>query len=105
MKRNVVSLSIAILFISLAVTGVMGFFLPFNILTVSVHALLGFIFIGSIALHIKNNLRQLKNYFSSCTALVIVISVAGLIAVILSQPKPVVAILGLSKNLGPAIDR
>ena len=105
MKRNVVSLSIAILFISLAVTGVMGFFLPFNILTVSVHALLGFIFIGSIALHIKNNLRQLKNYFSSWTALVIVISVAGLIAVILSQPKPVVAILGLSKNLGPAVDQ
>ncbi|MDG1357122.1 MAG: hypothetical protein P8P36_02905 [Akkermansiaceae bacterium] len=105
MKRNVVSLSIAVLFLSLAVTGVMGFFLPFNILTVSVHALLGFVFIGSIALHLKNNFRQLKNYFTSKTALLVILCVAILVAVILIQPKPVLAILGLSKNLGPAADR
>ena len=105
MKRNVVSLTIAVLFLTLAVTGVMGFFLPFNILTVSVHALLGFVFIGSIALHLKNNFRQLKNYFTSKTALLVIFCVAALVAVILIQPKPVVAILGLSKNLGPAADR
>jgi hypothetical protein len=105
MKRNVVSLTIAVLFLTLAVTGVMGFFLPFNILTVSVHALLGFVFIGSIALHLKNNFRQLKNYFTSKTALLVIFCVAALVTVILIQPKPVVAILGLSKNLGPAADR
>ena len=105
MKRNVVSLTIAVLFLTLAVTGVMGFFLPFNILTVSVHALLGFVFIGSIALHLKNNFRQLKNYFTSKTALLVIFCVAALVAVILIQPKPVMAILGLSKNLGPAADR
>ena len=105
MKRNVVSLTIAVLFLTLAVTGVMGFFLPFNILTVSVHALLGFVFIGSIALHLKNNFRQLKNYFTSKTALLVILCVAALVAVILIQPKPVMAILGLSKNLGPAADR
>ena len=105
MKRNVVSLTIAVLFLTLAVTGVMGFFLPFNILTVSVHALLGFVFIGSIALHLKNNFRQLKNYFTIKTALLVIFCVAALVAVILIQPKPVMAILGLSKNLGPAADR
>ena len=105
MKRNIVSLTIAVLFLTLAVTGVMGFFLPFNILTVSVHALLGFVFIGSIALHLKNNFRQLKNYFTSKTALLVILCVAALVTVILLQPKPVLAILGLSKNLGPAADR
>ena len=105
MKRNVVSLTIAVLFLTLAVTGVMGFFLPFNILTVSVHALLGFVFIGSIALHLKNNFRQLKNYFTSKTALLVILCVAALVTVILMQPKPVLTILGLSKNLGPAADR
>ncbi|MGB2092363.1 MAG: hypothetical protein ACPH2J_10770 [Akkermansiaceae bacterium] len=105
MKRNVVSLTIAVLFLTLAVTGVMGFFLPFNILTVSVHALLGFVFIGSIALHLKNNFRQLKNYFTGKTAGLVILCVAALVAVILYQPKPVVAILGLSDNLGPAVDQ
>ena len=105
MKRNIVSLTIAVLFLTLAVTGVMGFFLPFNILTVSVHALLGFVFIGSIALHLKNNFRQLKNYFTSKTALLVILCVAALVTVILMQPKPVLTILGLSKNLGPAADR
>ena len=83
MKRNVVSLTIAVLFLTLAVTGVMGFFLPFNILTVSVHALLGFVFIGSIALHLKNNFRQLKNYFTGKTALLVILCVAALVTVIL----------------------
>lgn len=105
MKRNTVSLLVAMLFISLAVTGVLGFFLPFNLLTVSVHSLLGFVFIVAIGFHLKNNFRQLKKYFSSWTALVILLSIASLIAVILCQPKPVVAILGLSKNLGPAVDQ
>lgn len=93
------------LFVTLAVTGVMGFFLPFNLLTVSVHALLGFVFIAAIGFHVKNNFRQLKGYFSNRTALVLLLSVIGLIAIILYQPAPVKAILGLSRNLGPAVDR
>ena len=105
MKRNAVSLTIATLFLSLAVTGVLGFFLPFNILVVSVHSLLGFVFIVAIALHLKNNFRQLKNYFRSTTALLVVVAVATLITIILLQPRPVMALLGLSRNLGPAADR
>ena len=105
MKRNIVSLTISILFLSLAITGVMGFFLPFNLLTISVHSILGFIFIAAIGLHLKNNFRQLKKYFSSWSALIVFLSIASLTVVILLQPKPVKAILGLSKNLGPPDDQ
>jgi hypothetical protein len=93
------------LFATLAVTGVMGFFLPFSLLTVSVHSLVGFIFIAAIGLHLKNNFRQLRGYFSKPGALVLLLFVIGLIAFILWQPQPVKAILGLSRNLGPELDR
>lgn len=89
------------LFVTLAVTGLMGFFLPFNLLTVSVHSFIGFIFILSVALHIKNNWRSLRGYFKTRSAMVLLLFVIGLIAVILWQPAPVKAILGLSSNLGP----
>lgn len=105
MKRQWVSLFIAILFLTLAITGVMGFFLPFNILTVSVHSLLGFIFIALIGLHIKNNFRQLRGYFGKPSALVALLITVGLITFILLQPAPVKALLRLSDNLGPDPDR
>lgn len=103
--RHGVSLLIAILFVTLAVTGVMGFFLPFNILTVSVHSLLGFLFIAAVALHIKNNFRQLRGYFGQRSALITLLFVAGLIVFILLQPQPVKTLLQLSDNLGPDPDR
>ncbi len=89
----------------MAITGIMGFFLPFNLLTVSVHALVGFLFILSIGFHLKNNFRQLRGYFSRRSALVLLLFVIGLITFILMQPPPVKAILGLSDNLGPELDR
>ena len=89
------------LFVTLAVTGVMGFFLPFNLLTVSVHALVGFVFIAAIAFHIRNHFKQLRRYFTKRSALVLLLFVVGLITVILLQPRPVTAIIGLSDNLGP----
>ncbi len=92
------------LFVVLAVTGVMGYFLPFNILIVSVHSFLGFIFIVAVGLHIKNNFRSLRKYFSNRTALVLLLAIIALIAVILYQPKPVRALLSLSSNKGPALD-
>ena len=101
MKRHWISTLIAMLFITLAVTGVMGFFLPFNLLTVSVHALVGFVFIAAVGLHIKNNWRSLKNYFTKRSAAVLLVFVIALITVILMQPGPVRAVIGLSDNLGP----
>ena len=104
-KRHWISLLIAMLFATLAVTGIMGFFLPFNLRTVSVHSLVGFLFIAAIGLHVQNNFRQLRNYFSKPGVLVLLLFVAGLIAFILWQPQPVRSILGLSRNLGPELDR
>lgn len=104
-KRHSVSLLIAILFVILSVTGVMCFLLPFNLLAVSVHSLLGFVFIAGIALHIRNHIRELRRYFAQPVALMLLLCVAVLVAVILWQPKPIKAILGLSRNLGPQLDR
>lgn len=103
MRRQTISLLIAMLFVTLAVTGIMGFFLPFDLLTVSVHSLTGFVFITAIAFHIKNNFRQIRNYFSTRTALVLLLFVTGFIAIILYQPAPIKAILSLSRNKGPEL--
>jgi len=104
LKRQTISLLIAMLFVTLAVTGLMGFFLPFSLLTVSVHSLIGFVFIAAIGFHIKNNFRKLRSYFSNHTALVLLVLVISFIAIILYQPAPVKAILSLSSNKGPALD-
>ena len=82
-----------------------GFFLPFNLLTVSVHSLLGFVFIAAIGWHIKNNLRQLRSYFSKPSSMVALVIVMALVGFILIQPTPVKAVLRLSDNLGPDPDR
>lgn len=101
MKRHWVSTLIAMLFVTLAVTGVMGFIFPFNLLTVSVHALVGFVFIVAVGFHIRNHYHQLRRYFTKRSAAVLVVFVVALITVILLQPGPVRAIIGLSDNLGP----
>ena len=101
MKRHWVSTLIAMLFVTLAVTGVMGFFFPFNLLTVSVHALVGFVFIVAVGFHIRNHYHQLRRYFTKRSAAVLLVFVVALITVILLQPGPVRAIIGLSDNLGP----
>lgn len=101
MKRHWVSTLIAMLFVTLAVTGVLGFLMPFNLLTVSVHALVGFVFIAAVGFHIRNHYQQLRRYFTKRSAAVLFLFVAGLITVILLQPRPVTAIIGLSDNLGP----
>lgn len=101
MKRQWVSTLIAMLFLIMVITGIMGFFLPFNILTVSVHAFVGFVFTASIALHVKNNWRALRQYFTKRSAWVILMGVTGFVGVVLWQPTPIRAILGLSSNLGP----
>jgi hypothetical protein len=97
MKRQTISLLIAMLFVTLAVTGIMGFFLPFDFLTVSVHSLTGFVFITAIGFHIKNNFRQLRNYFSNRSALFLMLFVVSFIVIILFQ-------LSLSSNKGPQLD-
>ena len=104
-KRSFVSLLTALSFLVLAVTGVLAFIRPFSIRIVGLHAMIGFVFVGLVALHALNNQGHLRRYFRSKTLWVASGIVSGLAALFFWQPAPVRAILGFSKNLGPAIGR
>lgn len=103
-KRSTVSLLTAFSFVVMAVTGVMAFALPFSIQIVGLHSLIGFVFIGLIALHVFNNNHRLTRYLKSRIVWIALAVVALLVALFLWQPTPIKSVLGLSKNLGPSLD-
>ena len=104
-KRSLVSLLTAASFAVLAVTGVLAFLRPFSIRVVGLHALMGFLFVGLIALHLANNAGHLSRYLRSRGFWLATGIVTGLTALFLWQPAPVRTVLGFSRNLGPALDR
>lgn len=104
-KRSYVSLLTAFSFVVLAVTGVLAFVLPFSLRVVGLHALIGFVFIGVIALHVANNFHHLARYAKTSVLWRTLIFTCLLTALFLWQPGPIQEILRLSQNLGPAIDR
>lgn len=103
--RRAVSLLTALTFLVLTVTGILAFIRPFSIGIIGLHALMGFFFIALIALHILNNSRPLTSYLRSKTLWASLLIVAALTALFWWQPKPVKAVLSLSGNLGPAMER
>jgi len=103
-KRSFVSLLTALSFVVLSATGILAFVRPFSMQIVGLHALLGFVFIGLIVLHIFNNQGPLKRYLKSRTLWTTLAIVSCLTALFAWQPAPVRSVLGLSKNLGPALD-
>ena len=103
-KRSFVSLLTALSFVVLAITGVLAFVRPFSIQVIGLHALMGFVFIGLIALHVINNSGHLKRYLRSKTLWTTIVIATGLTALFLWQPTPIKSVLGLSQNLGPALD-
>jgi hypothetical protein len=105
LPRRAVSLFTALTFLVLAVTGVLAFIQPFSIGIIGLHSLMGFFFIALIGLHILNNSRPLTSYLKSKTLWVTLIVTASLTLLFWWQPKPVKAILSLSGNLGPAMER
>lgn len=104
-KRSFVSLLTALCFAVLAVTGILAFVRPFSIQVVGLHALMGFVFVGLIALHVLNNTGHLKRYLRSKTLWATTGITVGLTLLFLWQPEPIRRVLGLSQNLGPALDR
>ncbi|MDP6358026.1 MAG: hypothetical protein QF473_23120 [Planctomycetota bacterium] len=104
-KRSIVSLLTALSFGVLSVSGVLAFARPFSIQVVGLHALMGFVFIVVIAFHVANNFDHLSRYVRSKGLWTTLIVTVGLTGLFLWQPKPIRSILGLSKNLGPALDR
>ncbi|MBT6167317.1 MAG: DUF4405 domain-containing protein [Verrucomicrobia bacterium] len=104
-RRRITSLLIMFTFLVMSVTGALSFFRPFSIKIVGLHALMGFIFMAFIVVHILNNSRQLRGYLKSSKIWLIIAVIVGLSALFFYQPVPVKAVLGLSQNLGPALDR
>ncbi len=104
-QRSFVSLLTAFSFVVLSVTGVLAFVWPFSIGVVGLHALVGFVFVGLIALHVANNLNHLSQYVRSKILWLTLAITAGLTGLFLWQPSPIQSILALSQNLGPATDQ
>lgn len=105
MRRRIVSLFTAMTFLVIAVTGVLAFARPFSLPIVGLHALMGFLFIGVVGFHMVNNRGPLKRYLRSKWFWINLAITGSLAAIVMQQPQPVKAILGLSGNLGPALDR
>jgi hypothetical protein len=104
-RRRITSLLIMLTFLVMSATGALAFFRPFSIKVVGLHALMGFVFMAFIMVHILNNSRQLRGYLKSPKIWLIIAVIVGLSALFFYQPAPVKVVLGLSQNLGPALDR
>lgn len=105
LRRRAVSLLTALTFLVLAVTGVIAFIQPFSLGIIGLHALMGFVFIALIGLHVINNSRPLSSYLHSKALWATLAVTAAFTLLFWWQPAPVKTILGWSGNLGPAMDR
>lgn len=105
LRRRTTSLLTALSFVVLAVSGVLAFLLPFSIEVVGLHALMGFVFVGLIGMHLLNNVRAMKGYLRS-RALWVSLAITSVLGLLFYfQPGPIKSLLGLSGNLGPAMER
>lgn len=105
LRRRFTSLLTALTFLVLAVTGVIAFVRPFSIKVIGLHALIGFLFIALVGIHVVNNIRPLKGYLHSRSIWVTLAITVLLTLLFLQQRGPVKSLLGLSANLGPAMER
>ena len=105
LQRSFVSLLTALSFVVLAVTGTLAFVRPFSIQVVGLHALMGFVFVGVVGLHVANNFGHLSRYMRTKVLWATLAITVGLTGLFLWQPGRVRSILVLSQNLGPAIDQ
>ena len=102
--RKAINLLVAMTFAVIAISGLLAFFLPFSIITTGLHALMGFLFLALISLHVTNNFKGFKRSFSKKTFALTFLFVSILTGLFIWQPTPVKSILGLSNNLGAALD-
>ena len=96
---------VAMTFLVIATTGLLAFFLPFSITVTGLHALMGFLFIGLIALHVHHNFKGLKRSLKIRSFWLVLLTTGLLTGLFIWQPSPIKKILSLSQNLGAALDR
>ncbi len=104
-QRRAVSLLTALSFLVVAVSGVLAFVQPFSLGVIGLHALMGFVFIALIGLHVVNNRHPLASYLRSRMLWAMLALAGALTALFAWQPAPVKTVLGWSGNLGPALER
>jgi hypothetical protein len=105
MNQRLVTLLTTLTFIVMGVTGVLAFVRPFSLQIVGLHALMGFVFIALVGFHVANSFQPLRRHLRSKVFWTSLAITSALTIVALLQPAPVKAILGLSGNLGPALER
>ena len=84
-QRSFGSLLTASSLLVLAVTRILAFVRPFSIRVVGLHALIGFVFVGLIALRVANNLKPLSRYLQSKVLWLMLEIAAGLCGLFLWQ--------------------
>lgn len=89
----------------MAISGLLAFFQPFSILVTGLHALMGFVFMGLIVAHVKQNSIRMGKSLNSKYFLFSLGLVLSLVALFSFQPPFIKSILGLSHNVGAALDR
>ena len=104
-RRRFVTPLTASTFSVVAVTGVLTFIRAFSLPLVGLHALMGFVFMGVVGFHIKNNMRPLVKFGKSWVLPACLAIVLAMTALFWLQPAPVQRILSWSGNLGPAMER
>lgn len=92
-------------FVVTSVSGLLAFFQPFSILVVGLHALMGFVLIGLVVGHVKQNFRGMRRSFKARYVIPSLLITVLLVTLFLRRPKPIQMIQGLSQNVGAALDR
>lgn len=82
--RKIVSLSIMLSFVVLAVTGVLSYFQAYSRITATLHTVFGLVFTIGVVGHIWNNLKPIKSY-ATIRNLSIIGGVVGLLIIGASQ--------------------
>lgn len=82
-NRSFVSLLTAFSFVVLAGTGILAFVRPFSIHVIGLHALMGFVFVGLIALNVANSFSHLSRYMRTKVVWITLAITVGLTAFIL----------------------
>ena len=97
--RKIVSLSIALSFLVLSITGVLSYFYDYTRVLATIHTVFGFLFTIGIVLHLFNNLKPLSNYVKGKVIFPIGLLVAFVFSATYFQVPPFSSIMDFGAKL------
>ena len=86
--RKIISLSIAVSFAVLLVTGILSYFRDYTRLMATLHTTFGFLFSIGVAFHFTNNFRPIRNYSKGIAPLVILVVLSVIFSGAYLQTEP-----------------